>query len=138
MPVSVTFDYAAWSLLYPELVPHCDASQAQGMFNKACGFIPNIRDLTVQANALNAATAHFAALFIRRQRDPETAFAVGPISGGGQGSTSVQFGSNASAASAFWKQTQYGDEVWELTKAYRSAVYIPGPKRRMEPGPYPR
>jgi len=146
-----SFNYAAWSAMYPELarasgvypdgVPWemneqiatalwTDAGLPGGYFRNDGGGPCN--DLATATSILNKITAHLAALWIRRQRDPEMAFVVGRVQGGGQGGVSASIQNEYSPNSPqWWQQTEYGSDAWKQTAVYRVARYVRGHPRNM-------
>jgi hypothetical protein len=87
-----------------------------------------VRDVAARTQLLYMITAHLA------QLDPtigkqET---VGRISNAAEGSVSVATDYvTQSQSQAFWVQTQYGAMFWAATARFRSARYVPAPRRRL-------
>ena len=148
-----SFDYAGWSVLYPELANAyglypdgtpwqmnqtiatalwTDVGLPGGIFRNDGG--GRCDDIPTQTSILFKITAHLAAMWIRRQRDQETAFVVGRLSGGGQGSVSAQIQNDYKRGTAqWWQQTEYGSDAYKQTAPFRNARFIPGHTRDMNP-----
>lgn len=139
MGAVVGFDYAAWLNFFPEF-GYVSAPQAALYFDIATTAHRNdingpVVDAAKQLQLLNIVTAHVAALFAPKVPggDPANAL-VGRIASASEGSISVSadFGSLPSSA-AWWSQTRYGAMYWQLTKPYRNATFVLGPRRVFDP-----
>lgn len=100
-------------------------------FRRAEGFINNtpcskIKPLKERQRLLYLATAHLLTLATRGGDATDSAGSVGRITSATQGPVSASFGYTGEAAASFWTQTQYGAEFWELTKKFRSFLWVPG------------
>lgn len=139
----VTFSYADWSTRYPELATSVFQAQAQLYFNEAglyCDNTPTsiITDVFERELLLNMVTAHIAALNASLNGQPSSPL-VGRISGGTQGSVSVQTQMDVAPGSAQWfNQTKYGAAYWASTTKYRTMLYVRGPVPIANPFPIRR
>lgn len=134
MGAVVTFSYAAWVAMFPELaaVPQVTA---EGYFASACIYHSNkatgpVCDEAAQSYYLNLVTAHLAARYSNGAGSPNPGSAqnantpVGRIASAGEGSVNASFENNYPAGTAqWWQQTKYGSDYWEATKAYRTMRY---------------
>lgn len=142
MGAVVGFDYASWMNLFPEFA-YVSAPQAAMYFDIATTAHRNdvngpIDDAAKQLQFLNIVTAHVAALFAPKRPggDPANPL-VGRVASASEGSVSVSADFSGLAPSAvWWSQTRYGAMYWQLTKVYRSATVVLGPRRQMEPWPF--
>ncbi len=140
-----------WIVRYPEFLSVATSAfptgvseaQARGFWNEATLYHKNdgtgpVVDPVAQQTLLNMVTAHIAVIAVRISRDQETAFVVGRVSGA-QGSVSASLDNQYPPGSPqWWQQTQYGSSYWAATGTYRSAIYVPGPRRIMDPPYLPR
>ena len=137
-PGVVTFNFPDWISQYPEF-SSVTTGQAQSYFNRATLMVDNtpsspIADLFQRTVLLNMATAHFAFLFAPLNgQAPRASSVVGRLSSASEGSVSAQFGYSTAATDteAFWNQSEYGAAFWAATLRYRTAVYIPPPRRNL-------
>lgn len=131
----VTFDYAAWGALFPELAAVISKPQAGLYFGMACQYVANtpasLVPLTdayanpVREPLLNLVTAHISALL-----GPTSSETVGRVGSATQGSVSVTLDmGQTSQNAAWWQQTKYGAMAWEMLKPYRSFRYFQGRQR---------
>lgn len=142
MGAVVGFDYAAWLNLFPEF-SYVSSAQALLYFNIATTAHRNdingpVDDAAKQLQFLNIVTAHIAALFAPKQPggDPANPL-VGRIASASEGSVSVSADfSGLGQSAAWWSQTRYGAMYWQLTKPYRNATVVLGPRRIFEPWPF--
>lgn len=139
MGVTVSFNYAAWERLFPEFA-YVTEETADLYFQMATTAHRNdaggpVNDAGRQLTLLNLVVAHIAALFAPKKpgQDPAQPL-VGRINSAGEGSVNVQadYGT-VSTQQQWWVQTRYGAMYWELTKPYRSALAVIGPRRTFEP-----
>ena len=131
-----TFDFAAFSALYPELcvpVGKVDATIGPLLFSQAGLYLDNtdcspVCDVTARTMLLYLVTAHLAAI------GPGTAAAgsaaaqglVGRITGASEGSVSVSLDyGTQSASAAYWLQSAYGAAYWQASAPYRLGRYVP-------------
>jgi hypothetical protein len=136
----ISFSYAEWSTLFPELASSVSQPQAQTYFNVVTatlidnggnGPVPNTGAGGTLDTLLNFATAHVAALFASIGGQPSSTL-VGRVSDASQGSVSV--GTDMPAlpmAAAYWTQTKYGLMAWQMMAPYRTVRYVPAPRRAM-------
>lgn len=138
MGVSVTFDLATFTARYPEFAAVTQQT-AQLWFNEATLYQRNdgggpVCDPTVQLMLLNMLTAHIGAIsgFLNATGSPNPT-AVGRLSQGSQGSVSasLEWDTSAKPGTQAWAiQTIYGAAWLQATLPYRTARYVPGPRRR--------
>ena len=126
----VVFNYAEWLVQYPEFAS-VQAPQAQYYFNRAtmlCDNTPTspICNLFQRTILLNAATAHFAALYGSLNGQAPRAV-VGRIGNAAEGSVSVglEYKQPDTDTQAFWNQTSYGAFFWTGTLPFRTGFYAP-------------
>ena len=133
----VTFDYAGWSMQYPEL-SQVLSGQAQGYFNQAqlycdntdCSIVQNIPQRT---QFLWMLTAHICFLNAALNGAPASPL-VGRISSAGEGSVNVSTEMQYPPGSPQWyQQTKYGAAYWAASAAYRMMTYVPGPRQSTMP-----
>lgn len=133
----VVFDYAAWLVRYPEFTAVTEP-RAQSFFDEATLFQRNdgtgpISDPAVQLRLLNMLTAHIAQLNAGSSIQPLTPL-VGRINSAAEGSVNVSTENQYEPGTPQWfQQTQYGSSWWAATRSWRTARYIAGPKRVMDP-----
>lgn len=132
-----TFDYAKWVALFPAL-SYVSDTQAQMWFGIAGEFYlrndgtGRVRNQQTQQDLLNLITAHLVQLFVPNPANgPAQTGLVGRIASATEGSVTVsaEYAAQTSASMAFWVQTQYGAAFWAATAAYRTGMYVPGPRR---------
>lgn len=138
----VAFDPAAFYAQFPELST-VSVPQLQGYFAMASnGLIDNtdtsvVPDLPPQAGlrtqVLLLATAHLAKLFATVNGQAPSGL-VGRINSAAEGSVNVGVELKIDAQSAqFWIQTGYGLLVWQMLAPFRTALWVSGPVRNMNP-----
>ncbi len=140
--MSGTFDPAAFYAQFPELstVPSQQLAGyynvvANGMIdNSACSVIPDQPPgAGVLSQAMMWATAHLAKLFATVNGQAPSGL-VGRISSAAEGSVNVSTDLKIEAQSAqFWITTNYGLMVWQMLGPYRTALWVSGPVRNMNP-----
>lgn len=132
------FDYGAFLARYPEFSSTTNATQAAAFYLEACDLAPYVissaTDPAALARLLNMLTAHLAQLNVGSSKQP-FAPVIGRVGQATEGSVSVQMAySDAKTGSEAWyQQTQYGVQYWQMTAPYRSALYVPGSPRNMDP-----
>lgn len=136
MGVIVTFDYAQWSALFPELAATVNQPQAQMYFDLATTVHRNdgggpVNNAAQQSNLLNLVTAHIAALFGASTSGGQPSGLVGRINSATEGSVSVQaaYSNNISEQMAWFVQTKYGALYWTATAPFRTMRYVPNKNR---------
>lgn len=135
--MSVVFSYAQWAARFPELADAVAEPLATAYWAEAGLYLSNddtsrVKNETRRTLILNLITAHIAAL--NATIGGAEAPLVGRISSATQGSVTVQTQLDLPAGSAqWWAQTKYGMQAWQALSPYRTAVYVPGTPRRMEP-----
>lgn len=134
MGAVAVFDFAAWSARYPEFST-VSSAQATAFFNEATVYHRNdgggpVADANKQAVMLNALTAHIAMLAVGIGAVQAPAAMVGRISSATQGSISVSADAAALPGTAAWfSQTVYGLNYWQMTASYRTMRYrAPAPR----------
>ena len=143
MGVIVTFDLAAWQLAFPQFASLTQeqvvvlALPIAEMYCRNDGGGP-VSTAQTQTTLLNLMVAHICQLLYGP--NPGTAGGgasgiVGRISGATQGTISVQSEFPTTPTNAFFLQTEFGAMFWAATASYRTARYIPGPRRIFNPWP---
>lgn len=138
MAVAV-FDYALWSLSYPELSSAVSQPVAAALFRRAQLFLNNtdcspVSDVETRLDLLNLIVAHLASLGGAGQAGGASGL-VGRVTSATEGSVSVDVDAGPSSAnSAWWLQTTYGFQYWTATASYRTMRYVPGPMPVFERG----
>lgn len=136
---SAVFDYAAWSLRYPDLGGAVDANRAALFFAEAGLYLDNtdispVQDVNVRLMLLGMLTAHIAVLSGALEPGGTPSGMVGRVSSATEGSVSVSVDSGLAPGTAAWfQQTSYGLSFWQATKRCRSATYVAAPAYNMEP-----
>jgi len=128
----VTFDYAAWALLFPTLATSIDEDTATAYFGIAELYLQNqpwsqVCDLTKRALILNLLTAHIAVLFGSINGQPPQPL-VGRISQATEGSVSVSVDFPENPNAAWFNQTPYGAAAWVAMAPWRTAFYVAAPQ----------
>lgn len=130
---AVTFDPAAFKGRYPEFSAVNDGTLT-AVFDEACLLIDNsdaspVSDVTRRKIMLWLAVAHLANL----GRLAEQAMGIqsnvpnGRLATAHEGSVTASFSVGPETAqNAFWLQTAYGQQLWQLMAPFRQAVYVPG------------
>jgi uncharacterized protein DUF4054 len=133
-PPLVTFDYATWAALFPELSATIGEPTATLYFGMASSFVDNTPcsllacNIPLLTNVLNLLTAHWAKLFgaLNGEESPQT---VGRISQASQGSVSLALDMGPpNKDAAFFNQTKYGAAAWQMLLPYRTARYLVAPR----------
>jgi hypothetical protein len=133
MGAVATFDYAAWTVRYPEFST-VTQPQAQACFDEAGLYLANdgsgpVGDQARQSLLMNMLTAHIASINFGVNGEAPSPL-VGRVSSATQGSVSVSADMPAVPGTAAWfMTTKYGAAFWAATAAYRTAHYRPGPRR---------
>lgn len=124
----VTFDWQAFSALYPEFSAVGQVSAA-AMFGKATTlYLDNtddspVTDLNEREQLLFLLVAHLCSL---RGLGSGKDGLVGRITSASQGSVSVSVDNSGSNDASWWYlQTPYGADYWQATAPYRSMEYVP-------------
>ncbi len=146
MGAIATFDYAKWIASFPEFNGSVTEPMAELYFATATIQHANdgtgpVKDEAQQLTLLNLIVAHLAKLF-SPVNGVVPSGVPGRISNASEGSVSVGYDlGNLPMAATWWAQTSYGFLYWQLTALYRTARYIPGPRRYFGPlfgGGFPR
>jgi Protein of unknown function (DUF4054) len=148
----VAFDWLFFSQTYPELIsPQTGLPQAQNYFNEAsllCDNTPcsHIQDASVGGQRyilLHMLTAHIAALRAPMPQPDGSSQPSSPIVGrifdATQGSVSVQTEMKGPepGGQAWYVQTKYGAQYWQMTAQFRVGRYYPGHSdHAIEPYPW--
>jgi hypothetical protein len=138
MGVVIVFNYTAWQGQFPELAA-VSQNDAQGFFNEATMFCRNdgggpVSNAMMQTQLLYMLTAHIASLRRQGQGAPSPGSPivpnspVGRINNASEGSVSIQtdYGTGVTTKQAWYLQTKYGAEYWEMSAPYRTMRYRPG------------
>lgn len=132
---TAAFSFARWVAKYPEF-SSVDPDVARGFWNMAGFYWRNdgggpVGDIATQAAILDVVTAHLAALSGFGSGDAGGAAPsglVGRISSVSQGPVSISTDiGTQSASAAWWWQTPYGAQFWQMTMPYRQGRWIPAP-----------
>lgn len=131
----VVFDPATFKLRFAQFAAVSDAL-LQMFFEEAalnCNNSPRsrVRDLGERSVLLNLITAHIATLsgVTASGGAGSTATQVGRVSSASEGSVSASLDMGTqSKGAAYWMQTQYGAQYWQISARYRTMSYIP-PRR---------
>lgn len=141
---TVTFDWQAFSALYPEFSAVGQISAA-AMFGKATTlYLDNtddspVTDLNEREQLLFLLVAHLCSLRGLGSGKDGQAGLVGRITSASQGSVSVSVDNSGSNDASWWYlQTPYGADYWQATAPYRSMEYVPGGSPSRYPGHYYR
>lgn len=133
------FDYAAWSLRYPEFQGAVDANRAALFFAEAGLYLDNtdtspVADVGVRLVLLGMLVAHISVLSGALEAGGQPSGLVGRVSSATEGSVSVSVDSGLAAGSAVWfQQSSYGLAFWQATRNLRSARYVPAPAYNANP-----
>lgn len=136
--MSVVFNYAQWIARFPELAPSVAEPLAQAYFDEATLYLSNdgssrVKNEVKRALIFNLIVAHIAKLNAPIGGAAPSPL-VGRISSATEGSVTVQTDLQIKSESAqWWAQTAYGLQAWQALAPYRTAVYVPGHQRRMNP-----
>lgn len=135
----VTFDAARFIVRFPQFAAYNAANPAglQMFFDEATLILNNtatsrVQDVTQRAMLLNLLTAHIATLggVLTVAGPGSTAGQVGRVSSGAEGSVSVSLDMGAVyGTKAYFMQTQWGAQYWQMTSQWRTMRYI-GAQRR--------
>ena len=132
----VVFDYNAWLARFPEFgvgtppgnppnpVPFATAQQ---YFAEACVIVNNgacsrVADLNDRTVILNLLTAHIAFMNWGANGQPPTGI-VGRVAAAQEGTVQVRTEYDAPATAAWFTQTKYGAQAYQLLAPYRTARY---------------
>jgi hypothetical protein len=142
MGVQVTFDYASWAALFPQFSPALTQQQVTTLilplaqqYNRNDGGGP-VCTAALQTQLLNLMVAHVAELLFGPDGSGKPAGLVGRITDATEGSVSVGAEFPTTANNAWLLQTQFGAMWWQLTAAFRTMRYVPGPTRNFNPWRY--
>lgn len=127
MAVAV-FDYGLWSARFPTLAVTVASSLAGALFSEATLLLDNtdtslVVDPGQRLVMLNLIVAHLAALTA-----PGASGAVGRVKHAQEGTvqTDLDYGI-VKGDQAYWVQTAYGAQYWQITTPYRQMQYIAPP-----------
>jgi len=133
----VVFDAPEFVALYPEFAGLTNGTM-QNAFNDAQFYLKNsccsaVRDANERLILLYKVTAHVLLLNAGTNDGNGNVTTpqgiVGRIDSATEGSVNVsaQYNSVITESEAFFIQTQYGAQFWQMTAPYRTALYIPPP-----------
>ncbi|OIN06083.1 hypothetical protein BFS86_19435 [Shewanella algae] len=133
MGVQVTFDYASWAAIYPMFPNVLQTQVINGALPIAELYCRNdgggpVGTAAIQTTLLNLMVAHICQIMYGVNGQPPSGV-VGRISDATEGSVSVSTDYMSTANSAWYLQTPFGAAFWAATAPYRTARYIPGPRR---------
>ena len=135
---TVAFNYDAWVVRYPELAGSVSPQLAAAYFAEAelyCDNTPGsiVSNETRRSLFLNMLVSHIASLNAPINGQSSQTL-VGRITSASEGSVSVSVENTYPPGTVQWyQQTKYGAAYWAATAAYRTAKYVPGPTRVMDP-----
>src|SRR5690348_805737 len=134
----VVFDAAAFVGRYPEFNA-VNASVLASLFGEATLMLDNtaasrVQQIEQRTPLLWMLTAHLTALNVGVNGEAPSPL-VGRIASASEGSVSVNVDNGPQPATAAWyMQTKYGAQYWQMTASLRSARYVPGcPQRPIFP-----
>lgn len=137
MGVQITFNYAQWTLLFPQF-SNLTSDQVVGVvlplaeqYCRNDGGGP-VSSAATQTNLLNLMVAHCCQLLYGSTTQPLSPL-VGRINSATEGSVSVQTDFPTTPNNAWFLQTQFGAMFWQASSVYRTMRYIPGPRRPINP-----
>ncbi|EDZ09403.1 DUF4054 domain-containing protein [Salmonella enterica] len=140
----VTFDWQAFSALYPEFSAVGQVAAA-ALFGKATAlYLDNtddspVTDLNEREQLLFLLVAHQCALRGFGKSGDGQPGLVGRITSASEGSVSVSVDNSGSNDASWWYlQTPYGADYWQATAPYRSMQYHSGGSPSRYPGHYYR
>lgn len=128
---TAVFIFSSWAAQFPEFAS-LDPQLAQSYFNTAGTLFRNDGTSPVptdeaQTQIMYVLTAHLAKLYGPKSGGGQAGGLVGRINNASEGSVSVatemDVGASASASMAFYMQTVYGAQFWQMTAAYRTMHY---------------
>lgn len=140
MGVAITYTYADWIAVFPAF----SGTVTQAAFDATlypfaqqyCPTDGTGAPTTVQitTNLVGLMCAHIAQLLFGSATQPVSPL-VGRVSNASEGSVSVavEMPPPGNPTQGWLQQTQYGTMYWVATSPYRTARYIPGPRRNMNP-----
>lgn len=135
-----TFDYAAWSTLYPQLAPSVGEPLAALLFAHAGLYLDNteaspVIDVATRQMLLYMLVAHLAVLGGYVTGSAQAQGLVGRVTSASEGSVSVSVDAGLEPGTAAWySQTSYGLNFWQATRGHRTARYYPARQPSFEPG----
>ena len=140
MGVAVSFVFADWTSRYPEFAQTSPATAAL-WFNEATVYCRNdgggpVADTNTQTAILWALTAHIATLSGALQANGAPSGLVGRVSSATEGTVSVQTDMSGIPGSAAWfAQTSYGLNAWQMMAQFRTMRYRAPCQRRFNSFP---
>lgn len=139
----VVFDAAAFVGRYPEFNA-VNAGVLASLFGEATLMLDNtaasrVQQIEQRTPLLWMLTAHLTALNVGVNGEAPSPL-VGRIASASEGSVSVNVDNGPQPATAAWyMQTKYGAQYWQMTASLRSAHYVPGcPQRPIFPSTFGR
>jgi hypothetical protein len=143
MGIVINFTYAQWTAIYPQFATTVSESAfdltVYPLAQQYCrndGLGP-VSTAQVQTNLLGLMCSHVAQLLFGSSTQSLSPL-VGRVSDASEGSVSVrtEMPPAGNPTQAWLYQTQYGAMFWAASSAYRTARYIPAPRRNINPWPY--
>ena len=138
MGAIATWSYGAWIARFPQFEASVPPDLGAQFWTEATLLVGNdgsgpVADVARQTVLLNLATAHIAALNAGENGAPPSPL-VGRIASASEGAVSVSVENGFPPGSAqWWQQTRYGAQFWASTSVYRTATYVPAPRRSFDP-----
>jgi hypothetical protein len=128
----VAFDFGSFVATFPELA---SVSEPQACFawaqaelilnNTPCSLVVNLGERGILLNLL---TAHIVKLTATLNGQAPSGL-VGRISNASEGSVSVAVDMPSNPSSAWFNQTPYGANYWQMSAKYRTMRYVAAPQR---------
>lgn len=141
-PGVVVFNAAEFRDIYPEFAGAADAALSVNFslstlnLSNCCGSV--VADPAVRQSLLYLLTAHISLLFTPcTANNNQPPGMVGRISSASEGSASVSAEFPTTPESAWFMQTKYGAQFWQITSVVRTMHYIAPPSQCGGPaGPF--
>ena len=139
MGVRVDFSLSNFVAIYPQFATLSPTQVVQGALPVAELYCRNdgggpVSTAETQTTLLNLMVAHICQLMYGVNGQPAAGI-VGRISDATEGSVSVSADFPMMPSNAWFMQTPFGAAFWQATAAYRTARYVPGPRRFFSPWP---
>lgn len=137
MGVQISFNYDAWTLLFPQFSNLNETQVTTLVLPLAEQYCRNdgggpVSTAATQTNLLNLMVAHVAQLLFGSTTQPLSPL-VGRISNASEGSVSAGTDFPTTPTNAWFLQTPFGAAFWQACAPYRTMRYLPGPRRRFNP-----
>lgn len=128
---TISFDYAAWIVRYPEMAA-VSATAAAAYFAEAGLYLDQgptsaVRDPVKRLLVSQMIVSHIASLATQAAGGGGgSPGLVGRISSASEGSVSVSAAYEVPGTAAWWSQTPYGASAYAATAICRTARFVPG------------